>query len=129
MSLEKFYVVASFLVAICVWLEAQMLLKNSGKLPQKSIFAMIGLLTSVWLLISVAALYFLEFDRFSISVPVVYIIYSVMGWVYSTILMKGQEIPNNPKDFVIPTQYLMYSKSFAWVFATLCLFVLVVTYA
>ncbi|MDO4700260.1 MAG: hypothetical protein Q4A69_06215, partial [Moraxella sp.] len=123
MQLEKMYVVGGLGIAICIWVEAIMLEKNAGRFLQDSVlFAVISLLTLIWLLVSAAALYFLQFDRYAISVPVVYGIYSVMGWVYGAKLVD--KLPDDPRELVMPAKYLVFSKSFALVFAALCVFVL-----
>lgn len=105
-----------------------MLGKNSGKFPRNGIFGMISLVTSSWLIVSGVALYFLEFDRLAISVPVVYGIYSLMGWIYGARLMGDTGVPDDPMEFTVPVKYLAFSKSFAFTFALLCLFVLVSPY-
>lgn len=126
-TLENLYIVASLIVAVLIWVESQMLDKNAGKFPDNGIFSMISLLTSAWLVVSGAALYFLEFGRFAISVPVVYGIYSVMGWFYGARLMQDTGIPDDPRDLVVPVKYLAFSKSFSLVFTGLCVFVLILS--
>lgn len=119
-ELETLYVIASLMVAILIWVEAMLLDKNNGKLPTTGAFGLISLVTSAWLVVSGVALYFLEFDRFAISVPVVYGIYSLMGWIYGARLMADTGIPEDPMDFTVPVKYLSFSKSFALIFALLC---------
>lgn len=125
---EVLYVVASLIVAVLIWVEASLLDKNEGKFPTTGAFALISFITSSWLIVSGIALYFLEFDRFAISVPVVYGIYSVAGWVYGARLMGDTGVPDDPMEFVVPVKYLSFSKSFALVFAGLCVFVLASPY-
>lgn len=116
------YVVASLIIAILIWTESILLAKNQGKLPSTALFSVISVLTSSWLVVSGVALYFLDFHGVMMSVPVVYGIYSVMGWIYGARLID--DVPDDPKDFVVPAKYLTYSKSFALVFAGLCVAVL-----
>lgn len=116
------YILASFVVAVLIWVEAIYLTNNGGKMPSNRLFAIISLITSSWLIVSGLALYFLDFHGVMMSVPVVYGIYSVMGWIYGARLID--DVPDNPSDFVVPTKYLTYCKSFSLVFGMLCVGVL-----
>ena len=127
-ELPVLYVACSLVIAVLIWIESAMLEGNGGKFPEHSTFGVISLLTSVWLVISGLALYFLELGRFAVSVPIVYAIYSVAGWVYGARLMKDVAIPDDPRDMVVPLSYLSYSRGFAVAFAVLCVFVLMSPY-
>ncbi|OOR88270.1 hypothetical protein B0181_08495 [Moraxella caviae] len=118
------FVAASLVIALLIWVESGLLERNDGKLPETGIFGIASLLTSVWVLVSAAALYFLELDRFAISVPVVYGIYSVAGWFYGAKLIAKTDVPDDPMDIIVPAKYLAFSKSFALVYGLLCVFVL-----
>lgn len=121
---ENLYIVGSLMVAIMIWVENTMLANNAGKLPRSRLFAIISFWTSAWVVVSAAVLYFLTFDRFAISVPVVYGLYSVMGWIYGARLMKDTGMPDDPRDLVVPVKYLSYAKSFALVFFVFCALIL-----
>ena len=99
---QNAFVVGSLIVAILVWVEAQLLQNNHGKLPQTRFFGSISALTSLWLLVSGIGLWFLDFDRLAIAVPVVYGIYCVVGWFYGARLINGDNISDDPSDWVIP---------------------------
>jgi hypothetical protein len=121
---QNAFVVGSLIVAILVWVEAQLLQNNHGKLPQTRFFGSISALTSLWLLVSGIGLWFLDFDRLAIAVPVVYGIYCVVGWFYGARLINGDNISDDPSDWVIPVPYLTFCKSFAVAYTVLCMFVL-----
>lgn len=124
---EVLYVVASLAIAILIWVECSWVLRNKGKLPKSNVFAVISLMTSSWLVVSGLALFFLDFRGLMMSVPVVYGIYSLMGWIYGARLISVADI-DDPMDLVLPEQYLNFCRSFAFVFAILCLLVLVRPY-
>lgn len=75
------YILASLIIAILIWVESAWVARNGGKIPQNNLFAVISILTSSWLIVSGLALYFLEFDGVLMSVPVVYGVYSLLGWI------------------------------------------------
>lgn len=118
-DLSILYVLASLVIAVLTWVESAWVTKNKGKLPQSTAFAIISILTSSWFIISGVALYFLDFEGILISVPVVYGVYSLLSWVKGMRLI-GDDLPDNPKDIVLPTKYLIYTQSFALVFGLFC---------
>lgn len=127
LSFERIYILASAMIAVLIWIEASWMLKNAGKLPQSALFAWISLMTTAWLVVSGLALFFLDFNGLSMSVPVAYGIYSLMGWIYGARLISTKDI-EDPKDIILPANYLNFCRSFALVFALLCGFVLAKPY-
>lgn len=127
LSFERTYILASAMIAVLIWIEASWMLKNAGKLPQSALFAWISLMTTAWLVVSGLALFFLDFNGLSMSVPVAYGIYSLMGWIYGARLISTKDI-DDPKDIILPANYLNFCRSFALVFALLCGFVLAKPY-
>lgn len=124
LSTETMYVAASAVIAVSVWLEAMMLRRNAGKLPDSSLFFVASGLGSLWVLVSAVAVYFLEFDDLTICVPVAYGLYTVLNWIYSAKVLSGDSFPDNPNDIVLPPKLLSFSQSFAVVFFGLCMLVL-----
>lgn len=118
-DLSILYILASLAIAVLTWVESAWIRRNGGKLPESSTFAVISILTSSWFIISGVALYFLDFEGILISVPVVYGVYSLLSWVKGMRLI-GDDLPDNPKDIVLPTKYLIYTQSFALVFGLFC---------
>lgn len=119
------YVLFSLVVAIFTWVRADLIMKKRGKLLDGAFFQFMSVICSLWILASIAALYFLDFGRYAISVPVMYVIYRIGGFIYSSQLLKDEDLPANPSDFVIPDKYLIYSKSFALAFVLLCVCVMI----
>lgn len=121
---QNAFVVGSLIVAVLVWTEAQLLQDNDGKLPQTRFFSGVSVLTSLWFLACAVGLWLLDFDRVAIAVPVMYGVYCVAGWFYGARLIKGDNIGDDPSEWVIPVPYLTFCKSFAVAYTLLCVFVL-----
>lgn len=118
----SFYLIASACVAVGIWLQIVMLRKNLGKMPQSPLFHILSLFDSLWVLVSGVALYFLDFESFTISVPVVYTVYTILGFFYAGYTMGEQEtLPSSPDEIVFDGRYLNFCQSFALVFFGLCL--------
>lgn len=123
LNLERMYVLASLVMAVLVWIETTWIRNNQGKLPESSVFAIISLMTSSWLVVSGLALFFLDFDNLQMSVAVSYGVYFVASWIYGAKLISVADI-DDPMDLVMPPKYLDFGRAFALVFAFLCIFVL-----
>ncbi len=122
---QLFYVIFSGVVAIFIWIEAFMLKKNSGKLPKSTLFQLSSLLDTAWFFVSVAVLYLVDLTPIALVIPAAYGVYTLVGWVYGSRLLRKKGIPDSPKDLIVPNKYIAYSQSFAQVFFLLCVFVLI----
>lgn len=118
------YIALSAVVALLIWNEGQMLKKTEGKLPTSKFFRISSIIDTAWLLISVAAVYLLDFKSIEMAVPAAYWIYAFSGWIYGSRLLKRSGLPKSPEQLVIPKPYIAFSQSFATTFFALCLFVL-----
>lgn len=129
-SFEMTYIAASAVVAVGIFIQSIMLRRHQGKMPSSPTFRFLSLMDSVWVLVSAAALYFLDFDHLAISVPVVYGIYTLLGFFYAAKTIKGEhsDIPETPEDIVFDVRYLNFCQSFALVFFGLCLVLLLSAY-
>lgn len=127
-SLQTLYLIMSTGIAIGIWLQILLLKQNSGKIPDTPLFYWLSLADSAWVLISAAALYFLEFDRLAISVPIVYGIYTFLGFFYTAKSVKNSGTPAQIEDVVFDPAHIRFTQSFALTFFLLCLFVLLSPY-
>lgn len=122
---QTIYVLCSTVVAVLIWIEGQMLIKNQGKLPETTFFHVCSVVDTLWLVVSVAAIYWLDLQSIQMAVPAAYIIYAIAGWIYGTVLLRRSGgMPETPEDLVIPRVYVSFSQSFALIFLSLCLLVL-----
>lgn len=112
------YLIFSLWVAVLVMYEAVILYRTKGKLAEDSWVQIITLLDLVWLVVSSVALYYVYFHPLAKIIPVLFIIYNVFGWGYSTYLLKDElNMDNMDKitDITIPKAYIDYSMSFSMV--------------
>lgn len=125
LSMEFFYVIASMVVAVGVFLQGWFLSKNDGKMPDNSLFYIFSLLEMLWILVSALSLYFLEFDNLALCVPVSYLIYSLLSFFYgATDSINTETLPTNIEDIAVGQKYISFCQSFALVFLGLCVGVL-----
>lgn len=117
---QSAYVAGSMVVAVAIWIENIMLKRHDGKLPETPIFYVLSALDSLWVLVSCVAVYFLDFNSIVMSVPVVYILYTVGSWVYVIRTMNEGDMPTSPDDIVFTHGYLSFCQSFALAFFVLC---------
>lgn len=122
---ESVYVMLSVVIALGIWMQISLLRRNGGKMPKATSFHVLSLSDSLWAPISVAAWFFLDFNDIAITVPISYMVYTVLGWVYAAKTIKaGDTLPERPEDIVFDKGYLSFCQSFALVFFGLCLTVL-----
>lgn len=118
---EQLYVFLSAWVAIAIWLQMRLLRKNNGKMPESSLFHALSFFDSIWILISAAALYFLEFKGLSVTVPVIYGVFTFLGFFDTARAIKNHGgMPEHPEDIVFDKRYLSFRNGFALVFFGLC---------
>lgn len=109
------YLLFSLIVFILVIYESIILYQKQGKIDEDSWVQSITLLDLVWLLVSAVALYYVDFHPLAKIIPVLFIIYNVFGWGYSTYLLKDQldvDKIDDIKNIIIPKKYIDYSMSF-----------------
>lgn len=120
-SAQTLYIAISAIIAVGIWVQITLLRRNQGKMPQSSLFHLLSLADTIWVLVSAAALYFLDFNKLAIAVPAVYGIYTFLGFFYAARTITNDNIPDNPEDIVFDNRYLNFCQSFALVFFGLCL--------
>lgn len=106
--------------------QISLLRHHQGKIPNSATFHLLSFFDTVWVILSMAALYFLEFDPLMMSVPVVYGIYSFIGFFYAARTIRGEtsDIPTGPDDIIFDVKYLNFCQSFGLAFLGLCVLVL-----
>lgn len=124
-SFTSIYIAMSAFVAIIIWIEGSKLISTKGKMPNSNWFYVGSILETLWFFVSGTILYFVEMSPIYKVVPVVYMIYSLYGWVYITRLISNHELPNSAEDIIIPKPYIEYSQAFAMVFLLLCIGLLI----
>lgn len=98
--------------------------KTEGKLPKSKFFQVSSVVDTLWLFVSIAVVYLLDFKSIEMTVPVAYWIYALSGWVYGSRLLKRSGLPASPEELIIPKPYIAFSQSFSTTFFALCVFVL-----
>ena len=113
---QAIYLVGTLIVALLIAYESIVLKKNLGKLPQSTLFSVSSILETVWLMVSVVAVYYGGFSSIAKVVPFAYILYSIFGWIYGFYLLKDQAGDiKDVDDMSMPIKYMDYSLSFSLV--------------
>ena len=66
---QAIYLVGTLIVALLIAYESIVLKKNLGKLPQSTLFSVSSILETVWLMVSVVAVYYGGFSSIAKVVP------------------------------------------------------------
>lgn len=125
LSQQSIYVILSAVVAVIIYIEGEMLKKTNGRIPDSKFFHVSSIVDTLWFFISMAVVYFMELNSLALAIPAAYGIYTIAGWVYGSRLIRVNGVPDSPKDIIIPAKYIAFTQSFAIIFLSLCLFILV----
>ena len=120
LHLDVIFIAASLIVGLFVVIESSVMIKNDGKMPMLTAFAIIGIITSTWTFVACLAFYFLDFGLLGTAVAAVYPLYSILSLLYSTKLLRGTDLPDDPMDIALPLPYLQFCQAFGLVYAVLC---------
>ena len=125
-SWPALYMTMTLIIGALICYEALTLRKNAGILPNTYLFKFSSILESVWVAISIAAIYFGHFNGLMKVIPVFYILYSIFGWFYGIYILKKEASSiKNVEELAIPVKYLNYSLSFSWVLMLTCIALLI----
>lgn len=75
----------------------------------------------VWAVVSIVALFKLNFTGLQILIPSVYVAHNVFGWIYGVVAYKSNT--GAGEDVVIPAWYALFGMIFGIVFTILCLII------
>lgn len=120
------YVALSAVVAMGIFVQGVVLRRNEGRMPNAPFVHMLSFVDMIWVPVSGLALYFLDFDAIAMSVPVVFMIYMLIGFFYAanTITGTNGEMPTGVEDIVFDVRYMNFCQSFGLVFFVFCVGVL-----
>lgn len=119
---QNLYVFASLCIGLGIGIQSLWIAKSGNKLPNHRLFFILSTADSLWVLVSAAALYFIDFSFFANAVPVVFLIYTAAGWVHA-VKNFGDDVASL-EDVVFSVQYLQFCKAFCVLFCLLCACVL-----
>lgn len=124
-SLSLIYLAISLVVIVGIWAQIFMLKRNQGKYLMHPTFALLSLLDSAWVFVSLLAFFWGNFTGITRVVPLFYVLYTILAFFYAAHTMNGgKEIPHRPEDFVFSTSYLNFAQSFCLVFFAFTSYVL-----
>ncbi len=127
-SWEMLYIALSVLVAVGIFWQSLLIKRNDKRIPSSAVFHLASFLDTLWVPISALALYFLTFDALAIVSPTLYLIYTFVGFFYTSKTFKRSNMPSDIKDIVFDDGHLSFLQAFGLVFASFNLFVLWATY-
>lgn len=119
---EGVYLVASLIVGGLIAYQALVLKRMQGKLPTTVAFNLASICETVWLMVSSIILYFVNLSLLPKVIAVAYLLYGIMGWIYSFYLLKDEDVDLiDIEDMIMPNKYMDYSLSFSLIISLSCL--------
>ena len=114
----ELYLTFSILIGLIIILDAVLLLKENGQYGTNKVISVTTFIEFTWAIFSVYVLFKYTCSELSMLVPIVYVTYNILGWLYGLYLVSkidgGLE---GVTQFFIPIWYVKFSLTFGVVFS------------
>lgn len=119
----EIYIGLSAIIGLVVIFDGYVVVKNNGVVETNQIIVLTTTIEFVWAIVSVFALFTLNFQQWQILIPVLYLTHNIIGWVYGVLLVS--KLPKEPVNKVmVPLWYAKFGFNFGVVFTLACGFIL-----
>jgi hypothetical protein len=105
------YLGISVIIGLIVIYDGYLIVKNSGVVKAGQLSAVTTTIEFLWAIVSIVALFNLEFQNWQILIPAFYVTHNILGWVYGFWL-----IAQNPTEETNQTTVPMWYAKFGVVF-------------
>ncbi|GAA5143429.1 hypothetical protein [Thalassotalea piscium] len=119
----EIYIGLSAIIGLVVIFDGYVVVKNNGVVETNQIIVLTTTIEFVWAIVSVFALFTLNFQQWQILIPVLYLTHNIIGWVYGVLLVS--KLPKEPVNKVmVLLWYAKFGFNFGVVFTLACGFIL-----
>ena len=113
------YLGISVIIGLIVIYDGYLIIKSHGVVSVGQLAMLTTTIEFLWAIVSVVALFTLEFQNWQVLIPVLYIIHNILGWGYGFWLMSKS--PEEQADKMeIPQWYAKFGFNFGVVFTLGC---------
>ncbi len=108
--MEEEYIVGGILIGLVVTLDGALLLHRNGLATGSKVVAITSFIEFVWAIVSVIALFTLQFSRVEILSPVLFVSHNVFGWAYGLFLARKSFFSENQEfaPLELPIWYVVF---------------------
>ena len=116
------YLGLSVLIGLVVIYDGYLIVKNKGVVENGQFAMFTSTIEFLWAVVSVVALFTLEFQGWQVLIPVIYLTHNLIGWTYGIWLASKSPTEQTDK-IVVPLWYSRFGLNFGVVFTFGCVLV------
>ncbi|NQZ21501.1 MAG: hypothetical protein HRT53_05530 [Colwellia sp.] len=116
------YLGISAIIGLVVIYDGYLVVKSNGVVGIGHLAMFTSAIEFLWAVVSVVALFTLEFQSWQILIPAIYLTHNLLGWVYGIWLASKSPIEQTEK-IVVPLWYSKFGFNFGIVFTFCCVLV------
>jgi len=116
------YLGLSVIIGLVVIYDGYLIVKSNGVVGTGELAMFTSTIEFIWAVVSIVALFTLEFQSWQVLIPVIYLTHNLIGWVYGIWLASKSPIEKTEK-IVIPLWYSKFGLNFGVIFTFSCVFV------
>jgi hypothetical protein len=109
------YLGISVIIGLIVIYDGYLIVKNSGVVKAGQLSAVTTTIEFLWAIVSIVALFNLEFQNWQILIPAFYVTHNILGWVYGFWLI-AQNPTEETNQTTVPMWYAKFGINFGVVF-------------
>jgi hypothetical protein len=116
------YLGISVIIGLVVIYDGYLIVKNNGLVETGQLAMVTSTIEFLWVIISVAALFTLEFQNWQVLIPVLYVTHNLLGWSYGlwlTVKSPAEQV----EKIIVPLWYSKFGFNFGVVFTFGCILV------
>ncbi len=123
----QLYLSSSLIIGFIIIADAVLLYKNKGVFGKNKLLTLTTNIEFIWAIVTIIALFKLDFSQWLILVPSLYIIHNIIGWIYGFYLTsKSPEILEGKAPIITPMWYVYFCLSYSIIFTVICMVALIV---
>jgi hypothetical protein len=118
--MEETYLIISIAIGIVVIIDGILLARHFGHFSENNIINITTNIEMSWAIVSILALFFLNFTGWMYAIPAIYVAHNVSGWVYGHKLVNDHSEKGLPlESFKIPYWHVLFGIFIGIVFTVL----------
>lgn len=119
------YLACSILIGGIVFVDGLILLRQNGRIDGNKMLILTTTIEFIWVMVSFYSLLYLNFMSWYAFIPLVYILYNIVGWGLGIMIVSEMENPDDAmRSMVVPVWFVHLGIGFGLVFALISNFAL-----
>ncbi|GLX76724.1 hypothetical protein tinsulaeT_00640 [Thalassotalea insulae] len=116
------YLSISIIIGLIIIYDGYLIIKNQGVIGIGQFAMITSTIEFLWAIVSIVALFALEFQNWQVLIPALYITHNILGWVYG-FWLESKSPTEKIDKVVVPLWYAKFGFNFGVVFTFGCVLV------